>query len=137
MRASTSLLIACMFQCVAAPAQDAAIDFAHDVAPILKKHCARCHLGGKHEGKLALDAREALVKAGVIVPGKSADSELIARITSDDPLERMPSKGDPLPAADIQTLRNYPRTRLARSHLTYEHVGTREWHRPTGGGPGS
>src|SRR5262245_43499515 len=31
-------------------AQDKPLDFAHDVVPILRKHCGKCHTGAKKEG---------------------------------------------------------------------------------------
>jgi hypothetical protein len=83
------------------------IDFAHDVLPILKARCASCHTDGKYEGSLSLDTREAILKAEVAVPGKSGESEIFRRITSKDPDERMPNKGDPLTADQIATLKNW------------------------------
>lgn len=82
-----------------------AIDFAHDVAPLLKAHCAKCHTDGTYKGSLSLDTRESLLKAEVVAPGKSGESELIARVVSDDPDERMPPKGDRLTPAQVATLR--------------------------------
>ncbi len=52
------------------------IDFAHDIAPILKARCAECHTNGKYKGSLSLDTREAILKAKVVVPGRSGQSEL-------------------------------------------------------------
>jgi hypothetical protein len=80
------------------------VDFAHDIVPLLKARCAECHTGGKRKGGLSLNTRESILKK-VVVPGKSGQSELFRRVTSKDPDERMPSKGPPLPAREIELLR--------------------------------
>src|SRR5262245_22393420 len=89
----------------AAGAQPAKVDFAHDVLPILKSRCAKCHTNGTYKGSLSLDTREALLKAKGAVPGKSADSELYKRIVSNDAEARMPSKSDRLPQQEIRVLK--------------------------------
>ncbi len=72
------------------------IQFNRDIRPILADACFRCHGSDAHarEADLRLDHRaDAVSDRGdykVIAPGKPADSELIARITSQDDLERMP-----------------------------------------------
>jgi hypothetical protein len=77
------------------------VDFAHDIMPVIRARCAECHTNGKYKGSLSLDTRETLLKAKVVVPGKSADSELVKRITSDDPEFRMPPKGKRLTAQEV------------------------------------
>src|SRR6266567_2540014 len=72
------------------------VDFAHDIIPLLKARCAECHTSGKYKGSFSLDTREDVLKAKAVVPGKSAASELIKRVTSTDPDTRMPAKGEPL-----------------------------------------
>jgi len=81
------------------------IDFAHDIVPILKARCAECHTNGKHKGSLSLDTRGALLRAKVVVPGKSGQSELLKRITSRDPDERMPPKGERLSEQQVSLMR--------------------------------
>ncbi len=81
------------------------VDFAHDVVPLIKTRCAECHTNGKYKGSLSLDTREAVLKAKVVVPGKSAESELIKRVTSDDPDFRMPSKGARLTEKEVELLK--------------------------------
>ncbi len=81
------------------------VDFAHDVIPLLKARCASCHTNGKYKGSFSLDTRaDVLRKKGVVI-GKSAESEIIKRVTSTDPDVRMPSKGEPLSAKDVALLR--------------------------------
>ena len=52
----------------ASPAQQPAVDFAHDVAPILLQRCVECHGEKVHKGHLRLDQ-----KVGSLTPGKEAD----------------------------------------------------------------
>jgi hypothetical protein len=87
-----------------------AVDFAHEVVPILRRHCGECHTGDARQGGFSLNTRDALVAGGDsgipgIVAGDSAASELVKRITSDDPDVRMPSDGDPLPPEAIAVLK--------------------------------
>jgi hypothetical protein len=89
-----------------------AVDFAHDVVPILRVHCGQCHTGDIRQGGFSLNTREDLLAGGDsatagFVEGRAAESEIIARITSDDPDYRMPSEGEPLPAEAIATLKRW------------------------------
>ena len=73
------------------------IDFAHEVVPILKQHCVKCHAGGEKKGRFSINTRASLLTGGesgaAVVPGKSDRSELIRRLTSDDKDLRMPPEG--------------------------------------------
>jgi hypothetical protein len=107
-----NVLPACLFLLVTAwaaslVADEKRIDFSHDVVPILKSRCAECHTDGQYKGSLSLDSRADLLKSEAVVPGKSGESELFRRITSTDPDERMPSKGDPLSAKEIAVIKNW------------------------------
>ena len=81
------------------------VDFAHDIVPLIKARCAECHTNGKYKGSLSLDTREAILKSKVVVPGKSGQSELFKRITSNDDEVRMPSKGERLPAKEVALIK--------------------------------
>ncbi len=100
-----SLLLGCL---VALPAVAAdppkPVDFAHDVVPILKTHCAKCHTNGTYKASVSFDTRPDMVKKAAI-PGKAASSEMIKRVTSKDPDERMPPEGPRLTDKEVQTLR--------------------------------
>jgi hypothetical protein len=89
--------------------QTAAVNFERDIRPLLHARCVECHGPEKPKGGLRLDTKTAAMKGGAsgpaIVPGKSAESELIRRVSSSDPAERMPSKGEPLTAREIALLR--------------------------------
>lgn len=80
------------------------VDFAHEVLPILRQHCASCHTNGRYEGEISFDSRESLLESGVAMPGNSQESSLIERIKSDDPELRMPAEADPLPRDQVTVL---------------------------------
>jgi hypothetical protein len=81
------------------------VDFAHDIVPLLKARCAECHTNGKYKSSFSLDTRGDILKKKAVVPGKSADSEIIRRVTSTDKDVRMPPKGEPLSAKEVELLR--------------------------------
>ncbi|MEO1844244.1 MAG: DUF1549 domain-containing protein, partial [Akkermansiaceae bacterium] len=91
------------------------IDFSRQIRPLLSKNCFACHGpdAAKRKAKLRLDTREGAVakRKGVaaVVPGKSGKSELYARITHDDPEERMPPEDSDheLSAAEIALLKDW------------------------------
>ncbi|MBN8576103.1 MAG: DUF1553 domain-containing protein [Cytophagales bacterium] len=89
------------------PAQK--IDYNTQVKPIFNKKCISCHGGVKREAEFSLLFRqEALAKAEsgkyAIVPGDAAHSELVRRISTTDPEERMPYKKEPLTQEEIDIL---------------------------------
>jgi hypothetical protein len=83
------------------------IDFAHDVLPILKAHCAKCHTNGTYKGSFSLDTRTSLLEAKVVEPGKPDDSDLIQRVTSSDPDVQMPPEGPRLNEKEVATLKRW------------------------------
>lgn len=86
----------------------AAIDFSHQIVPVLRENCLECHGGDAAEGGLSINTRQLLVDAGVVVPLNSAESPLVERITSDDVDFRMPPPDhEPLAAAEIDLLRRW------------------------------
>jgi mono/diheme cytochrome c family protein len=89
------------------PSPPVPVDFAHDVAPLFKAHCAECHTDGTYKGSFSLDTRETMLKSQAVVPGHSGDSELLERVTSDDPEFRMPPKGPRLSAGEIERLKTW------------------------------
>ena len=94
-------------------AADHRVDFSRDVRPILAANCFKCHGPDEatREAELRLDLRESAVSdlgdRRAISPSDPAQSELIARVTSDDEFEQMPptDSGLSLTEEDIQTLR--------------------------------
>jgi len=90
----------------------APISFNRDIRPILANNCFACHgPDEKHrETKFHFDTEDgAYAKRGVIVPGKSADSLLVQRITNPDPDEHMPppDSGHALTDKQIDLLRRW------------------------------
>jgi hypothetical protein len=79
------------------------VSFDRDIRPILSDKCFRCHGpdAEARQAELRLDTREGLSEH-VIVPGKPAESELVARITSDDPDVHMPPPDSKLSLSDEQ-----------------------------------
>jgi len=69
------------------PLKAAKIDFASDIRPVLSDACYNCHGPDKkaRKAKLRLDDRKTAVESGVF-----SDGEMLARLTSTDPDERMP-----------------------------------------------
>src|SRR5437660_12262020 len=91
------------------PPADHPVDFSKEIKPILEASCIKCHGRGKDKGGLRLDTRETLLHGGdsgaAIVPGKSAESSLIALVQGFDPESIMPKKGSRLTPEQIGLLR--------------------------------
>ncbi|MCH8829331.1 MAG: DUF1553 domain-containing protein, partial [Planctomycetes bacterium] len=90
------------------------VDFEKQIQPLLLTHCVKCHGPKKQKGGLRLDHRETALRGGdggrLFVPGKSADSEIVERITSKDNDTRMPppdQANKPLSAAQIALIRKW------------------------------
>src|SRR6266700_3729826 len=89
------LALATLFAVALSGALGANVDYGRDVLPILSDKCYHCHGPDEkaRKAKLRLDTKEGAfrVKDGkaVIAPGKSAESELVRRITTTDPEEVM------------------------------------------------
>ncbi|MCA9133782.1 MAG: DUF1549 domain-containing protein, partial [Planctomycetales bacterium] len=96
---------------------DAAVpDFNRDIRPLLSDNCYACHGFDQRarEADLRLDTFEGATQDlggyAAIVPGKSEESELIARITASDSDELMPpadSHRKPLSPQSIELLRRW------------------------------
>ena len=85
--------------------------FDQDVRPILSNHCWSCHGPDEvaRQAGLRLDRQDSAMAAGesgrfAIVPGKPAESELIARIHAHDPALQMPPASAKKPITDAQKL---------------------------------
>ena len=91
-------------------ADEPKIDFARDIQPIFIKRCYECHGPDKQKSDLRLDQKPDAARGGKSgkpfwVAGKSSESQLVERITSTDPDEQMPSKGERLSVGQIGLLR--------------------------------
>ena len=88
------------------------VDFTTQVKPIINKNCIACHGGVRQKSGFSLLFREEALaknKSGkpAIIPGNADNSEMIKRLTNNDPEERMPYKHDPLSKEDIDIIRQW------------------------------
>jgi hypothetical protein len=87
------------------------VDFAHQVVPVLRKHCAECHMEQAKKAGFSMNTRESLIAGSedgpVVEPGDAANSRLLEVILSDDKSERMPPKGPRIPADQVEILRQW------------------------------
>ena len=81
-----------------------AIDFAHQIVPILKRHCVECHGGDEAKGGFSLNDRELFLESGAVDPGNWVDSQFLKLVSSTDPNLRMPPQGLPRVSAADQAL---------------------------------
>ncbi len=65
-------------------------DYLSQVKPLLASRCFDCHGSLKQKAKLRVDTVAAMLDADMIIPGEPESSELIYRIQTHDPDERMP-----------------------------------------------
>lgn len=104
-----------IFVCAAAAAPAATAqskpDFSKDVEPLLKRRCLMCHNARLKSNGVRFDDSAAALEGGysgpVILPGKSAESKLIQRVSSDKAGFRMPPTGPALTEAEIATLKSW------------------------------
>jgi hypothetical protein len=99
----------------AAAAPVDAVSYAEDVAPILQKHCAECHLpglpGAEATGFL-VDSYASVMDGSqygpVIKPGQADTSSLYILLSADDHITvHMPHGREPLSAEEIGTIRTW------------------------------
>jgi hypothetical protein len=91
------------------------VDFNRDVRPILADVCYHCHGPDQARRKAALrldveaSAKETRKGHAAIIPGSSAKSELIRRVTTKDPVAQMPppDSGRHLTPAQAELLRRW------------------------------
>ena len=86
-------------------------DFAHRIVPILQKRCSECHAGSEKQGGYSLNTRETAIEGGdsekKILVTPVEESELIRRVLSDNPEDRMPPDGERLTSAEVATLKEW------------------------------
>jgi len=92
-------------------ASPAAVDFSHQIVPLLRKHCAECHTGDKLKGGFSMNDRAALLHGSengpVVEPGKTEKSLLLEVVSTTDEDLRMPPKGDGLSANEVALLKQW------------------------------
>lgn len=114
------------------------IDFERTIRPLLLRSCGACHGPTVQKNGLRLDAKSFALKGGdggpVITAGNNLESELIRRVTSDDPEQRMPPEGEPIPPSEIELLKNWidqganwPETEYDRNAMTDSRLNHWAW----------
>ncbi len=88
------------------------VDYNADVKPILNKHCIGCHGGVKKAGNVSFLFEEEMYAPGksgkiAVIKGDPKHSEMIRRLLSDDPDERMPKDAPPLAENEIEILKKW------------------------------
>ena len=87
----------------------AAPDFVHEVAPILKKHCAECHTDMKKKGGLSMNTEESFRQGsenGPIIDAANPEKSLLLDlISTDDEDLRMPPKGKGLDDRQVEIIK--------------------------------
>jgi hypothetical protein len=88
------------------------VDYISQVKPLLNKNCITCHGGVKRKAGFSLLFRSealAINESGkaAIIPGDPGNSEMIRRITHNDPEERMPYKHPALSKDEISLLKRW------------------------------
>lgn len=86
-------------------------DFKTDVQPLLQRKCVMCHNERVSQNGVRLDDGETALAGGysgpVILPGKSGESKLIARVSSTKKGFMMPPAGTPLTEAEVAILKRW------------------------------
>jgi hypothetical protein len=86
-------------------------DFVHEIVPILRSNCYKCHNDTKKKAGLSIND-EASFRAGsedgtIVEPGDPEKSTMFELITSEYEDERMPPKGDGLNEKQISLIRDW------------------------------
>ena len=84
-------------------------DFAHEVVPILKRHCVECHGGEESKGGFSLNTKRLFLDSEAAVPGNAANSLFIELIEESDPDLQMPpsKKKQRVSPAEVATLKTW------------------------------
>ncbi|MCK5280483.1 MAG: DUF1549 domain-containing protein, partial [Cyclobacteriaceae bacterium] len=104
------LAFSCLVVWVILPEDE--IDYNTQVKPIINKHCISCHGGVRQNGGFSLLFEEQAKgntdsEAPAIIPGHPDESEMIRRLQSHDPEERMPYEKKPLSKKEINILKKW------------------------------
>ena len=121
--------------------QSKKVDFTGEIQPILKKRCEGCHGAAQQISGVRFDQRDAAMAGGysgpVIVPGKSAESKLIKRVSGAPGVMVMPPSGPRLTAEEVGLLRAWidsganwtenitasvPKAKTTNSHWSFQPI---------------
>ena len=95
----------------AASGAEPVITYDDHIKPIFREHCLKCHGEDQAKADLNLATFDTALKGGsggaVLAAGRASTSNLFAAITAEDESERMPPKKPPLPADQIELIRQW------------------------------
>ncbi|MED5284510.1 MAG: DUF1549 domain-containing protein, partial [Planctomycetota bacterium] len=122
-------LLAMLLAFTSANPSAAETDFAHEVIPILKKHCVECHGGQQAKGGFSINTRALFLENEAAIPGEPDDSLFLHLVQEEDKDLQMPPDGKPrLRPKQIETLRQWVRDGLPwEPAFTF---GERTWEPP-------
>jgi len=94
------------------PLNSLEISYSNHIKPIFEAKCSKCHMNGKKKGKFQMDTLDLMLKSGEsgnfgIVPGSSADSEIVKLIKGLDKERIMPKKGIKVTQEEIELISNW------------------------------
>ena len=116
------LSLALVLACVSTVRAEDPVSFSKDIAPLLKSHCAACHLTGEEPGLMALHPKAAYkFLVGVpsteskllrVKPGSAQDSYMVHKLEGTQLKVgglgmRMPMEGAPLTPDEIGMIRRW------------------------------
>lgn len=108
----------------------AEITYAEHIKPIFREHCLKCHGEDQAKADLNLETFGTALKGGsggaVLIAGRASQSLLFNAITAADENERMPQKKSPLPAAQIEIIRQWIQSGLRESAASSSLVVARD-----------
>lgn len=110
---SAALALFPMVSAAEEPAANAEISYFKQVLPIFRaKNCTGCHQPAKRGGDYVMTDFATLLKGGesgtaAVVPGKPAESELLAQITPKDGKADMPKDGAPVTEAELGLIKKW------------------------------
>lgn len=109
------VLLLLLAGCANEPPNSTTIDFHKEVAPIFKARCWHCHGPRQQQGGLRLDdntfARQGGLSGKKLLEPATEESELLRRVTSDNPTLVMPKEGGRLSEHEIEILRRWVKAR--------------------------
>ncbi|KAA0992297.1 DUF1553 domain-containing protein [Dyadobacter aurulentus] len=104
------------------------VDYNADVKPILNKNCMGCHGGVKKAGDVSFLFEHEMLEPGKsgkipVVRGDAHASEMIRRIITDDPDEKMPKNAPPLSDEEVNILKDWiDRGAKWEKHWSYKKI---------------
>ncbi|MBX3416938.1 MAG: hypothetical protein KF851_04995 [Pirellulaceae bacterium] len=88
------------------------VSFAREIAPIIASECRGCHVeANRPRGGLNMDSFTTFLRGGdsgaLIVPGKSAESLLVKKLSGTADGNRMPAQRPPLPQNQVDLIKRW------------------------------